>query len=159
MNLHFLCLDNVGDVTFFDTSFCTDASHECKISFVRQQNFRGVGSTSTWDLGRERMHSFHMGKMMLKALDQSLCDKSAIMMTNCKVQSQKGDDTIVINEHTEVEMSPKKFVIPDSHTNACDAVEICDLSPLANNTTVNTTEIAEQETVTAEAGKSYIKQV
>ena len=94
---------------------------------------------------------------------ESLTEKHAIAMSNCKVQTDsKGIDTIFINEFSEVQKSPKKFIIPDSHTATTTAIEICELSSLANNTKVSVTikliEVSPQETICAKGGKCYKKQ-
>ena len=66
-------------------------------------------------------------------MDRSLTTKSAIAITNCKVQSQKGVETIFLNEKTEIQNPPKKFTIPLSHQSVVDTVDVCDLHALANN--------------------------
>ena len=93
------------------------------------------------------------------ALDSSLAEHTTIAMVNCRVQTEKGQDT---NEHSTIEYSPKKFAIPDSHLSTQTTIQFGELSSLANNTTVSVkikvVDLSTPETVSNKAGQTKTKQ-
>lgn len=52
--------------------------------------------------------------------------------------TQKCVETIFLNEHAQIEKSPKGFEIPDSHTTTSD-IKLTDLVSIPNSTSVNVT--------------------
>ena len=112
--------------------------------------------------GKEVVRVVSFSPSLRPAIDSSVLSKSSISMMNCKVQMEKGVKTIFLNEHTTIESSPRKFVIPDSHNPLTNTIDLCELSSLANNTTINVTikviKVSPPEIVKTKADKSYEKQ-
>ena len=90
-----------------------------------------------------------------ETLDDVRKTQSTVSLIDCTISSDKGQETIYLNEKTQVQNSPKKFSVPaacgTSSTKMCDPSTICrntDISVL-----VKVVSLSPPETVTNKDGK------
>ena len=90
-----------------------------------------------------------------ETLDDVRKTQSTVSLIDCTISSDKGQETIYLNEKTQVQNSPKKFSVPP----ACgtSSTKMCDPSTLCRNTDISVlvkvVSLSPPETVTNKDGK------
>ena len=113
---------------------CTGCTLPCSMHVCTVKTASDCTSMPPITDGKKSVRMVSFLQSLRETLDDVRKTQSTVSLVDCTILSDKGQDTIYLNEKMQVQNSPKKFSVPA----ACgtSSTKMCDLCTLCRNTSV-----------------------